>query len=77
MVVSRLVLDVTDIDLSSASTLRFEVPYTGAAADLTVSAIFAADTSRPPWPGDLVTPAVVPIVSGEPAHVHLVEYGDG
>jgi hypothetical protein len=71
---SRLVLDIPGLDLSSPSTLRFELPYADTAANLTISAVLAADASRPPSPGDLVTPAAVPVRSGEPAHVQLVEY---
>jgi hypothetical protein len=74
IVVSRLVVDLLSLDLTFPETLRFELPYTGAGADLTVSAVFAVDTSRPPSPGDLVTPATVRVRPDEPVHVHLVEY---
>jgi len=76
VVVSRLVLDLPSINLSSALTLRFELPPSVDAGGLTVSAIVAADTSRPPMPGDLITPASVPIVPGEAAHIYLAEYRD-
>lgn len=71
---SRLILEIPRFDGATPQTFRFDLPYTGHAADVTVSATLSSDASGPQERISLVTPVAVPIGTEGSAHVNLVAY---
>jgi hypothetical protein len=74
VVVTRILVHAPSLDLSSEVPLRFQMPYTGEARNLTVSATLSVHGAGATRPGDLITPAAVRVVTGQPSHVRLAEY---